>query len=213
MYIHINKINGKRYVGLTSQVPEQRWKNGEGYKGCTHFYHAIKKYGWDAFEHRIIASDLTKEEACNMEISLIKEYMTTNEAYGYNLDSGGQAGKHSEETRRKLHDLFVGKMVTEETRQKIKESCKHRSRRSHTKETIEKIRQSKMGHEVTEETRKKLRNAFGKAVICVETGEVFSSITAAAKSIKKIKQQFRLFCTGGIKQPEVFIGNIKRNNI
>lgn len=187
VYMHINKINKKRYIGLTSQAPEQRWKKGEGYKGCPHFYYAIKKYGWGGFEHRIVASDLTKEEACNMEISLIKEYKTTDEAYGYNLDSGGQAGKHSEETKQKLHDMFTGKIVSEETKRKIKESCKHRSRRSHTKETIEKIRQAKVGHGVTQETREKLRNAFGKAVVCIETGEVFSSITAAAKSIGKDK--------------------------
>lgn len=122
-----------------------------------------------------------------MEISLIKKYKTTNKTYGYNLESGGQAGKHNQETKQKLHDMFVGRMLSEETKKKIRESCARRIRRSHTKETIEKMKQAKIGHEVTNETREKLRNAFGKAVVCVETGENFPSITAAAKSISKDK--------------------------
>ena len=32
VYMHVNKINGKKYVGITSQKPEERWKNnGIGY--------------------------------------------------------------------------------------------------------------------------------------------------------------------------------------
>lgn len=185
--MHVNKSNEKKYIGLTSQPPEQRWRKGEGYKGCSHFYKAIKKYGWDGFEHRIVAEALTKEEACKMEISLIEKYKTTNETYGYNLESGGQAGKHNDKTKQKLHDIFVGRVFTDETKQKMKEACKNRVRRSHSKETIEKMRQAKIGHEVTEETRAKLRNVFGKPVVCVEIQEVFPSIVKAAEKIGKNK--------------------------
>lgn len=185
--MHTNKINQKRYIGLTGQAPEQRWRKGEGYKGSTHFYNAIKKYGWDKFEHKILASELTKEEACRLEIKLIEKYQTTNEMYGYNLKSGGQAGKHHEETKQKLHDMFTGRVFSEQTKQKMRESCKKREHHPHSKETIEKIRQSKIGHEVREETRKKLRDVFGKSVVCVETREVFPSITEAANKINKNK--------------------------
>lgn len=42
VYQHRNKINGKVYIGITMQTPEQRWRHGEGYKSSPHFYAAIQ---------------------------------------------------------------------------------------------------------------------------------------------------------------------------
>lgn len=55
VYCHENKINHKRYVGITCTKPEKRWgTNGQRYKECPHFWHAIQKYGWDNFDHMIL---------------------------------------------------------------------------------------------------------------------------------------------------------------
>lgn len=35
--------NGKIYIGITSQVPNHRWRNGNGYKTNPYFTRAIKK--------------------------------------------------------------------------------------------------------------------------------------------------------------------------
>ena len=43
VYIHINKVNGKKYVGVTRGKPENRWRKGNGYKYNTHFFSAIQK--------------------------------------------------------------------------------------------------------------------------------------------------------------------------
>lgn len=92
VYIHKNKINGKRYIGITSQTVEERWKDGKGYEKQTRFYNAIQKYGWDNFFHYIIISETTKTKACQLEIRLIKYYNSQNPKYGYNIARGGELG-------------------------------------------------------------------------------------------------------------------------
>lgn len=63
VYLHRNKINNKCYIGKTCKRAEHRWNNGRGYKSNTYFYRAIQKYGWNAFDHRILKCDLTPDEA------------------------------------------------------------------------------------------------------------------------------------------------------
>lgn len=105
VYCHTNKINGKRYVGITRTSTHHRWDNGNGYKQNRHFWGAIKKYGWDNFEHELLADGLDHDSACEMEKKLIREWNLMNDKYGYNLTSGGDA-KYlvSEDTRKRIGD-------------------------------------------------------------------------------------------------------------
>ena len=110
VYMHINKKNGKKYIGITKQNPQKRWKsNGIGYCGQL-FYNAIEKYGWDNFEHIILFENKTQEEAEKLEVELIKSYKSTNKKHGYNRENGGNSrGKHSEETKQMLSVMNKGK--------------------------------------------------------------------------------------------------------
>jgi predicted GIY-YIG superfamily endonuclease len=107
VYMHEHRENGKKYIGITGMKPEHRWNNGKGYTSG-YFRNAIDKYGWDAFRHEILYTDLTKDEACEMERKLIAKYMSNDPAYGYNCSTGGEAsaeGCHwvlGEETKRKM---------------------------------------------------------------------------------------------------------------
>lgn len=110
VYMHRNKTNGKIYIGITGQKLEDRWREGKGYKGCRAFSSAIKKYGWDGFEHILLFNGLTKEEAENKEIELIKKYNSNKKKYGYNISNGGNTiGKHSEETKRLIGEKAKGR--------------------------------------------------------------------------------------------------------
>ena len=88
LYMHTNKINNKKYVGITMVHPEKRWANGNGYQGQL-FYKAIKKYKWKNFKHEILFCNLTQIEANILEIAVIKYYNCTNAKFGYNQDGGG----------------------------------------------------------------------------------------------------------------------------
>lgn len=120
VYKHTNKLNGKCYIGITSQDVRIRWNGGWGYQYCPHFWKAIQKYGWDNFEHEILYRGLTKEEAESWEVDLIAEYLSADCRFGYNVSLGGNgAGKHSEETRKKIGDLRRGYHHTEESKLKM----------------------------------------------------------------------------------------------
>lgn len=109
VYKHTNKINGKCYIGITSQCTNKRWRNGKGYKGQI-FYNAIQKYGWDNFEHEILYTNLTEEEAKEKEIEYIKKYKTNNNKFGYNATLGGDGIKgyiHNEESFFKIKNPIM----------------------------------------------------------------------------------------------------------
>lgn len=148
VYMHKNKINGKVYIGITSQKPEVRWNNGIGYRK-TYFHNAIKKYGWDNFEHIILFSNLTRSEAIEKEIDLIQIFNSTNQEYGYNIATGGEinCGYHlSEEKKKHLSEINKGE--------------NHPQYGTHrTENTKNKISKAHKGITFTKEHRKKLSEA------------------------------------------------------
>ena len=121
VYMHISPSD-KRYIGLTSLKPEYRWNDGKGYKYNQYFINAINKYGWDNFQHIIIAKGLSEDEAKWLEIELIKVWDSSNRKYGYNVSLGGESGNHSEETKKILSETHKGKVHSEETKNKISEN-------------------------------------------------------------------------------------------
>lgn len=89
VYLHINRINKKIYVGITKfSDPNKRWGNGRGYRKNVVFNRAIKKYGWNNFDHIILFRGLSKCAASIIESLLIKRYSKRDTCY--NIASGGQ---------------------------------------------------------------------------------------------------------------------------
>lgn len=144
VYMHENKINHKKYIGITCQKPSQRWRGGKGYKNGL-FKRAIDKYGWDNFNHKILYDNLTKEDACKKEIELIKKYKTMDAKFGYNICEGGNTTigyHHTKLSKEKMsiskkgkyigeknpmykkHPYIYGKHLSEEHKRKISEAKK-----------------------------------------------------------------------------------------
>lgn len=159
IYKHTCLINGKIYIGQTCQNPEQRWgKNGQKYKGCSYFYEAIQKYGWDNFKHEIIEKKLTSSEANIREEYWINFYKSNNKQYGYNLKSGGANNEYSLSSREKMSISATNRFQKEEERKKQSERLKQ-------------------VYKNNPNFNKKIK----QPIQCIETGEIFESLAAAAK--------------------------------
>ena len=106
-YLHVSKIDGRMYCGITSQPLKNRWGYGKGYKGCEHFERAIKKYGWDSFDHIVLLAFGTKAEAEELEKTIIRCCHLQDKRYGFNIQDGGyDSTQISEEGKLRLHDAF-----------------------------------------------------------------------------------------------------------
>lgn len=190
VYCHTNKYNGKKYIGITSQKPEQRWRNGNGYVNNEYFYRAINKYGWHNFSHEILYTDLTKEQAESLEVKLIREYDTQQKENGYNIEYGGNAtGRIPEETRKKISNALKGHECSAETRAKISKSKIGKPSQKKgvklTAEQIEKNRKSHLGQKAWNLGKKwaddEKAKFGGKAVKCIETNEIYMTMHEASK--------------------------------
>jgi group I intron endonuclease len=162
LYCHTNKINGKKYFGITCQKPERRWQNGHAY--TRYFKNAINKYGWDNFTHEIIVDDLSYEDAITLEVEYIEKYNTcyyNANSNGYNATLGGAGPngyKHSIATKEK----FKNRVISPEIRARIGRAVSIANKgRAVSEETIRKIVATRMandGYKHTDETKLKISN-------------------------------------------------------
>ena len=118
IYLARNKINGKVYIGQTSVSLNERKGNhrllalSRGSKN--HFHSAIRKYGWDAFEWKILERFLVREVLNSSERFWILKYRSTDSRKGYNCTHGGDSCEFTEETKRKIGLAGKGRKLTAE---------------------------------------------------------------------------------------------------
>ena len=108
VYVHTNKTDGMRYVGITCKTTKERWRKGSSYRHNPHFYRAIQKYGWDGFMHDVLVDGLDKEDAAEWERFLIREWRCTDRAYGYNIALGGEGNEmYSPQMKKKMSESAI----------------------------------------------------------------------------------------------------------
>ncbi|MGE6347870.1 NUMOD3 domain-containing DNA-binding protein [Bacillus mycoides] len=131
IYKATNTANNKVYIGLTTSKLEQRKRQHKhsaltADSMCT-FHMAIRKYGWNNLKWEVVDMADEFEELCEKE----KYWISHHNSYGnggYNETKGGDNGFlgriHSEETREKISKANKGKTASEETRKKMSETRK-----------------------------------------------------------------------------------------
>lgn len=175
VYMHVlpKNVSGKEndlvYIGITRVKPIQRWANGNGYAPNIRFFNAIKKYGWEQFEHVILFENLSEEDAKQKEIELIAKFNSTNRKFGYNVSPGGNIV--SKETALKISQAQMGEK-NHRYGNHYEFSDSHKANMSKAKsgennpmfgktqdvESRMKKSAALMGHPVSAETRKKISN-------------------------------------------------------
>ena len=207
VYAHINKTNGKRYIGITGASVQRRWRpDGSGYKKNPFFWNAIQKYGWDEFDHVIIAEGIAKEEACQMERDLIARYQSNDLVHGYNISDGGEYNRMPLHTRQRLSRERKGKYCGKDNpnygNHKLAGANNPNYGKHHSEETRLKMSQNRKGkglREFSKEHRQRLSEnhsggAAPKKVMCLETGAVFDSINDASRVMNINKKMISGCC-------------------
>ena len=171
--------NGKVYIGITCCDPSIRWKSGHGYDNQPVMKNAIDKYGWENVKHEVIAENLTKEKACEMEVELIRKYNSTNRNNGYNVTLGGESYEMTEEHKKKIGAANKGRPshlkglpMSESRKKKIGLSNRGKKRTAEQRKAqSEYMKKYAIGD----------NNPRARKVRCVETGAIFGSVKTAAE--------------------------------
>lgn len=211
VYVHTNKTNGKKYIGITHRKPAERWHSGSAYRYNEHFYRAIKKYGWDGFDHEVILSGLQKEEACQWEIALIAMYESTDPEKGYNVSFGGEGHvSYSPQMRAKMSKSAKQRHQDPQMYQELCEANRNRWLREGEREKIASglkryyelnpDRRNQIGAERKQYFAEHPEKKKTRAVIQLsDTGEAikqWESMAEAAKQFKTSSQNISAVCNG-----------------
>lgn len=208
IYITINLISNKKYIGKHKGTDFDRYYKGSG----INLQKAIKKYGYENFETKIIEKCYSDEELNEREIYWINYYNAVNDRSFYNIAEGGTggntyAGKTEEEMIEIANKIseglkgsnngnkgqyigeknsFFGKHHTEEAKERIRKKLKGRPKPEGHGEKVSKGLKGKVrSKEHCENLSKALKGKPGTnnkkiSIINIETNEIrtFESITA-----------------------------------
>jgi hypothetical protein len=102
VYLTTNKINNKKYIGLSTKYLDEYLGSG------VILIKAIEKYGSNNFNKIILQECNSKEELNNAEIYFIKLYDAVNDENFYNISGGGTGGNLGEKVNKRISDSVKG---------------------------------------------------------------------------------------------------------
>lgn len=198
VYLHIKESDGTVfYVGKGTKF---RW---------SHVYDRTQHWKNTAIKHgvicKIVAHDLSAEEALVLEKKLIASYGRQDQKTGclVNLTDGGEGVVNyvwTEEHRKKISEAGMGKRHTPEAKEKIRQA---NVGRTFSAQTIKLMSDARKGVPWTEAQRKACEcrvNPRSRKVLCVQTGTVYNNASEAAKSLSMDVSNLIKVCNGKRKQ-------------
>lgn len=145
IYLIVNIVNNKKYIGYTSFTKERRFQKHKinAKKGSNTYLHkAMRKYGFDNFEIRVLDESGTYEDETKWITSLTPEY---------NMTAGGEGGDTSKSPNfiKSMNDYHSKKPRSEYATLGM-------LGKTHKKETIEKQSRARKMHwdNLSEEEKK-----------------------------------------------------------
>ena len=148
IYVIINKLNQKVYVGQAKNFNQRWYRHKYALNHNTH-YNCHLQSAWNINGEEnfifIVLEYCDTEFSNNRELYWMNKFNAINHTFGYNITSGGDCKVISDEQKKKLSIAMMGKnkgkTMSAETRQKMSESKKGKSRQL-SEETKQKIRES-----------------------------------------------------------------------
>ena len=154
VYLITNRVNGKRYVGITSRGYLERFKEhilsaDQGSKASIHS--AIRKYGPSNFDVILLEDNISDDLISEKEkyyISLYNTFYTSGVGYNMTEGGGGVAGyKHTSASKSRISKSLKGHVFPESRNDKIKEAMTGRTYKQEWRDALSKARSGKFTKE------------------------------------------------------------------
>lgn len=205
IYKITNILNGKVYIGQTIRTLEERWiSHLSKHSRCRAIKSAIDKHGAENFiiEQIDTARDLTD---LNKKEEFWVDKLNTLSPSGYNLKTGGDQPRMSEESLKKASESKKGikpwNTGLDKTDPRVAKYIRYgaethsygksyRKGKKASEETRRKISEGQRGRRLSEDTKKKmsesrLKSPFlklvKKSILCIENNTVYQSMSEAAQ--------------------------------
>jgi len=162
VYFIKNLTNGKMYVGSSIDI-DRRWKRHKvdllaGRHHSKPLQNAFNKYGLNCFGYFLAESATCTKKMAELEAKWIQ--MLDSVKNGYNINPFpyeiGLMPK-SEEHRKKIGKAHVGRKLSEESKEKIRQKALGRKVGPMSEEQKKKLSEIKKGWKMPEEGKEKLR--------------------------------------------------------
>lgn len=177
VYLITNRVNGKRYVGVTCRGYLERFKEHihDALSGSTLMLHsAIRKYGKENFDIILLETDITDDVICQREQYYINLYNTFYASgIGYNMTQGGDGMsgyKHTKEAKAKISKSLEGHVFPKSRNLKIQSAMIGREYKPEWKKALSESRLGRFkgvenpfyGKHHSDSTKNKVSNANTK---------------------------------------------------